>query len=190
LGGEDLGEPVGQKWIALRIIVIATVLVTLVAACSSAADGVDSFGLPLGQPITRSELLVHDESHLFYAGSTVIRRIGADQTPNQRGEEPNPAYAGAILTAPVTPGQLYAFYGKELTARGFHMVKDYHLSSQVSGEAWEVDRRVQVQIGVFDPGLLQADEGVRTAMGPGRLAYEEVLVGYVKHPAGDAGGTG
>ncbi|HEV3281448.1 MAG TPA: hypothetical protein VG032_07565 [Acidimicrobiales bacterium] len=111
--------------------------------------------------------------------------MGSNQTPNEKGE-PNPAYAGAILTAPVTPAALYAFYRKQLEARGFHSVDDYHLSTQVSGQAWEVDQRVQVQIGVFDPTLFEADQPSGSAVRPGHLFYEEVLVGYLNHPKGDA----
>ncbi|MGH9080048.1 MAG: hypothetical protein ACRDYE_08275 [Acidimicrobiales bacterium] len=156
------------------------------AACSTASTGFDAFGLPISRPITRGELLAHQESHLFYPGSRLVRDIGASQTTNQEGEEPNPAYAGAILTASVTADTLYAFYRAELEARGFHMVNDYRLASQVSGQAWETDQRVQVQIGVFDPALLQADQHIRAVVGPGRLVYEEVLVGYSSHPRGDA----
>jgi hypothetical protein len=155
-------------------------------ACSTSSARVDAFGLAIGQPITRDGLASHAESHLFYPGSTKVRDVGANQTPNETGEEPNPAYAGAILTAAVTPATLYAFYQRQLQARGFHQVNDYHLASQVSGEAWEVDQRVQVQIGVFDPARLEADQHIRAAVGPGRLVYEEVLVGYAKHPTGDA----
>jgi hypothetical protein len=93
--------------------------------------------------------------------------VGSNQTPNEKGE-PNPAYAGAILTAPVTPAALYAFYRKQLEARGFHSVDDYHLSTQVSGQAWE------------------ADQPSGSAVRPGHLFYEEVLVGYLNHPKGDA----
>ena len=171
----------------VRGVGVALIAATLVVACGSAAGNVDAFGLPLGQPITRGELLAHDESHLFYPGSTLVREIGANQTPNSESEEPNPAYAGAILIASVTADELYTFYGNALRARGFRMVNDYRPSSQVSGEAWEVDQRVQVQIGVFDPGLLRADEGIGTIVGPGQLVYEEVLVGYSKHPLGDVG---
>ncbi len=172
----------------MRVAGILLAAATLVGACGgSTAGNVDAFGLPVGQPITRGELLAHDESHLFYPGSTLLREIGSNQTPNPNGEEPNPAYAGAILTASVTAGGLYAFYGRELRARGFHMVNDYRLSSQVSGEAWEVDQRVQVQVGIFDPRRLEADQGIVADVGPGRLAYEEVLVGYARHPAGDLG---
>jgi hypothetical protein len=158
----------------------------LVTACSTASGSVDAFGLPVGQPITRGELLAHEESHLFYPGSIVVRDVGANQTPNHKGDEPNPAYTGAILTISVTAGTLYAFYRRQLEARGFHMVNDHHLASQVSGEAWEVDQRVQVQIGVFDPALLAAYQHIRTAVGPGSLVYEEVLVGYSSHPKSDA----
>jgi hypothetical protein len=158
----------------------------LLAACSSTPTAVDAFGLPVGRPITRHELLAHRVSHLFYPGSTLVHDVGADQTPNEKGEEPNPAYAGAILTAAASPAALYAFYRGQLEARGFHMVNDYHLASQVSGQAWEVDQRVQVQIGVFDPALLSADQHIRTAVAPGRLIHEEVLVGYPNHPKADA----
>jgi hypothetical protein len=160
-------------------------------ACSSGASGttdrVDGFGLPVGQPITRAELATHAESHLFYPGSTVVRSVGSNQIANPAAGEPDPAYAGAILTVSATSDQLYAFYDQQLLAKGYHSVTDYRLSSQVSGQAWEVDQRVQVQVGIFDPALLQQDQNITTATQPGELVYEVVLVGYSKHPSGDAG---
>lgn len=145
----------------------------------------DAFGLPIGQPITRAELAAHRESHLFYPGSKVVRSVGSNQISRPQEGEPDPAYAGAILTAAATADQLYAFYERELIARGFHSVIDYRLSSQVSGQAWEVDQRVQVQVGIYDPTRLERDQGISTAPAPGTLVYEVVLVGYPKHPTGD-----
>jgi hypothetical protein len=112
--------------------------------------------------------------------------VGSNQIPRPQEGEPDPAYAGAILTAAVTADQLYAFYDRELIARGFHSVIDYRLSSQVSGQAWEVDQRVQVQVGIYDPARLKQDQGISTAPGPGTLVYEVALVGYAKHPTGDS----
>jgi hypothetical protein len=174
--------------------VVAATAVGL-AACSSsgpsgggatATDHVDAFGLPIGKPITRAELATHAESHLFYPGSTVVRSVGSNQIANPAAGEPDPAYAGAILTASATADQLYAFYQQQLLARGYHSVTDYRLSTQVSGRAWEVDQRVQVQVGIFDPALLQQDQNITAVAEPGELIYEVVLVGYSKHPSGDA----
>jgi hypothetical protein len=131
-------------------------------------------------------LAAHRESHLFYPGSNVVRSVGSNQIPRPHKGEPDPAFAGAILTAAVSPDQLYAFYDRELRARGFHPVNAYRPSSQVSGQAWEVDQRVQVQVGIFDPARLERDQGIATAPGPGTIVYETVLVGYSKHPTGDS----
>jgi hypothetical protein len=161
----------------------------MLTACgaSRAATPVDAFGLPIGQPLTRAELASHRESHLFFPGSKVVRLVGSNQIANpQEPKEPNPAYAGAILTATVTADRLYAFYGQQLRARGFYPEPDYHLASQVSGRTWEVDRRVQVQVGIFDPGLLEQDQNIATAPGLGELVYEVILVGYTKHPVEDS----
>ena len=157
-------------------------------ACSASTGsrGVDDFWLPVGQPITRAELAAYRESHLFYPGSKVIRSIGSNQISRPSEPEPDPAYTGAILTARVTADQLYAFYEHALSPQGFHTVNDYRLSSQVSGRAWEVDQRVQVQVGIFDPAMLEEDQKIATAPGPGDLVYEMVLVGYSKHPSGDS----
>lgn len=160
-------------------------------ACSGGAgtgtDRVDGFGLPVGQPITRAELASHPESHLFYPGSTLVRSVGSDQIANPAAGEPDPAYDGAILTVSASPDHLYSFYEQQLVARGYHSVTDYRLSSQVSGQAWEVDQRVQVQVGIFDPARLQQDQNITAVTQPGELVYEVVLVGYSKHPSGDAG---
>jgi hypothetical protein len=160
----------------------------VLTACgtSAGAQSVDAFGLPVGPPITRAELETHAESHLFYPGSKLVRRVGSNQIPNPHDTEPNPAYAGAILTASATPDQLYAFYRKELRPRGFYAVNDYRLSSQVSGRTWEVDQRVQVQVGIFNPLLLKQDQNITAVTQPGELVYEVVLVGYSKHPVDDA----
>jgi hypothetical protein len=160
----------------------------VLTACgtSASAHSVDAFGLPIGQPLTRAELAAHSESHLFYPGSKLVRWVGSNQIPNPHETEPNPAYAGAILTASATAGQLYAFYEKELRPGGFYAVNDYRLSSQVSGRTWEVDQRVQVQVGIFNPVLLKQDENITAVTQPGDLLYQVVLVGYSKHPSGDA----
>ena len=158
-------------------------------ACGSGTGPprVDAFGLPIGQPLTRAELAAHGESHLYYPGSKVVRLVGSNQIANpQEPKEPNPAYAGAILTATATADQLYAFYGQQLRARGFYTEPNYHLASQVSGRTWEVDQRVQVQVGIFDPVLLEQDQNIATAPGPGELVYEVILVGYTKHPVDDS----
>ena len=160
-------------------------------ACGAShpATPVDAFGLPIGQPLTRAELAAHSESHLYYPGSKVVRLVGSNQIAKTSEPEPDPAYAGAILTATATPDQLYGFYERQLRARGFVPEPDYHLASQVSGRTWEVDQRVQVQVGIFDPGLLEEDQHIATAPGPGELVYEVILVGYPTHPADDSPST-
>ncbi len=131
-------------------------------------------------------MAAHSESHLYYPGSKVVRLVGSNQIAKTFEPEPDPAYAGAILTATATAAQLYAFYDQQLRAKGFYTEPDYHLSSEVSGRTWEIDQRVQVQVGIFDPALLEEDENIATSPGPGGLVYEVILVGYPKHPADDS----
>jgi len=163
----------------------ATLLVSgvVLAACGSgspspATPRLDASGLPVGQPVTQAEVARFPESRLQYPGSTVVRQVGASQTPTQPGEEPNPAYTGAILTAEATPSQLYAWYGAQLKARGFVPAVDYRPGSQTSGRAWQIHHRVQVQVGVFNPTFLRPDLGIDVTLRPGDIAYEAVLVGY------------
>src|ERR1700732_2527422 len=92
----------------LPLIVGAAMVLTSCSA-NTGSPGVDAFGLPIGQPITRAELSVHRESHLFYPGSQVVRSVGSNQIPRPGKGEPDPAFAGAILSAAVTADQLYAF---------------------------------------------------------------------------------
>jgi hypothetical protein len=172
--------------LAVSVVALAACSRGAVGSAGTTAGGVDAFGLPVGQPITRAELAAHAESHLFYPGSTMVRSVGSNQIANPGAGEPDPAYAGAILTASATAAQLYAFYEQGLLARGYRSVNDYRLSSQISGRAWEVDQRVQVQVGIFDPVLLQQDQNITTVTQPGELVYEVDLVGYSKHPSGDA----
>jgi hypothetical protein len=143
-------------------------LIMGVAACSTGtAAGVDGFGLPVDHPINRAELRSHPEAGLAYPGSTVVRTVGSDQTAKPHGEKPDPAYAGSIMTAAVRPVVLYGWYRQWLTARGYHPVVYYRLADQVSGTGWQVAHgREQVQIAVFDPRLLAADQKITVPLPP------------------------
>jgi hypothetical protein len=146
----------------------------------------DAFGLPLDRPISRADLGTHPEAGLSYPGSRLVRAVGSDQTAKPNGQEPDPAYGGAIFTAVTTPARLYAWYADWLTARGYHPVTYYRLTDQPSGVAWQVrDGREQVQVAVFDPRLLALDQHIRAPVAPGGLIYEELLVAYP--PLGDTG---
>jgi hypothetical protein len=107
-----------------------------------------------------------------------VRPVGASQTPTHTREEPNPAYTGAILTAPTSPAALYGWYAAALAARGYTPATPYPPSTQTSARAWELHHRIQVQVGVFDPVRLRQDTGVRVLLRPGHVAYEAVIVGY------------
>jgi hypothetical protein len=159
------------------LVLLATGLMW--AGCGgSSGVKVDASGLPTNQAVTQRELLGFPETHLYYPGSTVVRKVGASQTPTHPGEEPNPAYSGAILTARTSAASLYTWYDNALTARGYTSAADYRPSSQTSGRAWQLHHRLQVQVGIFDPAAL--DSGLRMA-GPvpaGTVVYEEILVGY------------
>jgi hypothetical protein len=148
-------------------------------ACGGpSAVKVDASGLPTNQPVTRSELQHFPESHLFYPGSTMVRQIGANQTPTSPGEEPDAAYTGAILTAPVSSTALFVWYATMLNGRGFTAAISHRLSTQTAGQAWQRHRRLQVQVGVFDPAALEAATGIRVAVPSGTVVYESILVGY------------
>jgi len=101
-----------------------------------------------------------------------------DQTPAAGGEEPDPAFTGAILTAFTTPAALYSWYDAVLARRGFVPAVDFRPADQTSARAWQRDRRLQVQVGVFDPSRLEQDAGISVTLGQGQIVYEAVLVGY------------
>jgi hypothetical protein len=149
------------------------------AACTgSSGFKVDASGLPANQPVTRGELQRFPESRLFYPGSTLVRQIGADQTPTSPGEEPDAAYTGAIVTAHTSSALLFAWYATMLSSRGFSPAISHRLSTQTSGQAWQRHRRLQVQVGVFDAASLKAATGISVAAPPGTIVYESILVGY------------
>jgi hypothetical protein len=150
------------------------------AACGQgSAQAVDSSGLPTNRPVTEGDLQAFEVTHLVYPGSRLLTRVGADQTPTRPGEEPNPAYIGAILVATATSTQLYAWYDRQLTAKGYEPAPDYRLSSESSGQAWQIHKRLQVQVGVFTPaGVPPAAAGEQNPAGPGQIVYEALLVGY------------
>ena len=158
---------------------LLTALLAVTACSPPAAARVDKFGLPLNRPITRADLRTHAEAALSYPGSQLVETIGADQSAKPNGQEPDPAYTGAIRTAATTPAQLYRWYAQWLTARGYHPVPYYRLSDQLSGAAWQVPNgREQVQIAVFDPRLLASDQKITVTVPTGGLIYEELLVAY------------
>lgn len=138
----------------------------------------DGSGLPVNRPIKKADLLRYPQAHLYYAGSHLLKTVGSDQTPTRAGEEPNPAYIGAILTVAASPAQLYSWYGQQLNRQGFESTADYRPSTQISGQAWQSHHRLQIQVGVFDPLRLQADQGLTVAVPAGTTVYEVVLVGY------------
>jgi hypothetical protein len=117
-------------------------------------------------------------AHLYLPGSTVLRPVGATQTPTHRGEEPNPAYTGAILTASASPAALYAWYAAALAARGYTAATPFPPATEISARAWQLHHRIQVQVGVINPALLHQDAGLSVSLRPGSIAYEAVLVGY------------
>ncbi len=101
-----------------------------------------------------------------------------DQTPTHPGEEPNPAFTGAILVASTTPAALYRWYGTALDEHGFRPAPDFRPADQTSGQAWQRQTRLEVQVGVFNPVLLRQGRGVAVNLQPGQVAYEAVVVGY------------
>lgn len=147
--------------------------------CASPAGArLDSMGLPTNKPITQLELSSHPEAHLRYPGSLLVKVVGSDEVAT-RDSEPDPAYAGAILTIAAPATQLYVWYAQWLTARGYHQVTYYRMSDQTSGVAWRAPGgREQVQIGVFDTAELAAQQHISVEVGAGTVIYEQVLVGY------------
>jgi hypothetical protein len=149
------------------------------AGCSSSsAPRFDEFGVPVNRPVTRAQLAALPEATLRYPGSAVVKEIGSDEVAT-RDPEPDPAFAGAILTATTTEAQLYAWYTQWLTAHGYHQVTYYKLTDQVSGIAWRAPHgREQVHVSVFDAAQLAAQQHITAIVPPGGLVYEALLVGY------------
>jgi len=163
----------------LRAALVAVAGLASVAACGNQTSvATDSSGLPVNRPVTRADLTSRPETHLRFPGSVVVKTVGMGETPNKSGEEPNPAFTGAIFEAHATPGQLYAWFGASLSRREFSPARYFMQADQTSGQAWQFRHRLQVQVGVFDPNLLRSDAGIDAEPGPGELVYESVLVGY------------
>ncbi|HEY2043028.1 MAG TPA: hypothetical protein VGH11_10160 [Jatrophihabitans sp.] len=105
-------------------------LVALTAGSSKPASRSDPFGLPTGRPISRADLGSHPEAGLSFPGSRLVKEVGSDQTAKPNGQEPDPAYLGAIFTAVTTPARLYAWYAQWLTTREYHPATYYRLTDQ------------------------------------------------------------
>ena len=149
------------------------------AACTSRAGvRLDAMGLATNGPITLAELSAHPEAQLRYPRSLVVKIVGSDEVATG-DSEPDPAYAGAILTTTATNAQLYTWYAQWLTDHGYHQVTYYRMSDQTSGVAWRAPGgREQVQIGIFDPTKLAAQQHIGVPAGAGSVVYEQLLVGY------------
>lgn len=157
---------------------VASAIIGVTACGAESSVRLDSFGLPINRPVTRAELLSHPESTLYYAGSVVVQTIGSDELATSDAE-PDPAYAGAILTAAATPTQLYAWYATHLAAGGYLPVTYYPMSDQPSGRAWRASKsHEQVQVSVFDRTKLAAQQHIIADVPPDGVIYEVVLVGY------------
>jgi hypothetical protein len=165
----------------LRCVGVALLTLTLGATACSASSAVhkDGFGLPTNRPLTRAELLSHPEAQLRYPDSRIVREIGSDEVAMPHENEPDPAYAGAILTAAATPERLYAWYSTQLAAAGYREVTFYRNPDEVSGKAWRAPNgREQIQVAVFDPAQLAAQQKVTAAAPAGGVVYQQALVGY------------
>jgi hypothetical protein len=163
---------------ALFAVAGAAGLASLTACGSHTHVTTDSSGLPVNRPVKRADLVSRPEGHLRLPGSVIVQPVGMDQTPSKAGEEPNPAFTGAIFEVRATPSQLYAWYGSSLASRGFSPARYFMSADQTSGQAWQFRHRLQVQVAVFDPTLLWSDAGIAVNPTPGELVYESVLVGY------------
>lgn len=166
-----------------RFLLVVAAAVAVSGCTADTPPYRDAVGLPLNRPVTRADLHSHPEARLWFPGSRLVRAIGADQTSQQNGEEDDPAYAGAILTAHTTPARLYAWYAAQVAGRGYRGVIYYRQSDQPSGMAWQAPTgREQVQVAVYDPGQLAEQSHIRPRLPPGDLIYEELFVDYPERP--------
>jgi hypothetical protein len=178
-GGRRLGH--ADRRAVLRCVGVLLLMPTIgLTACgTSSAVHKDGFGLPVNRPLTRAQLLSHPEAQLHYPGSHVVQAVGSDEVAVPHENEPDPAYAGAILTAAATPARLYAWYSAQLTAAGYREITFYRNPDQVSGKAWRAPNgREQIQVAVFDPAQLAAQQKVTATAPAGGVVYQQVLVGY------------
>ncbi len=164
------------RWARFSTLIL---LAALSGGCAAGnGPGTDASGLPTSRPIVQSDLRDRPVARLVYPGSTLVKTVGADQTRNPQGDEPNPAYTGAIRVAPATTAQLYSWYGRWMQIHGFRAATYYRQADESSGQAWAWHHRLQLQLGVFEPMALAADQGIRFAVPPGSIIYEAVVVGY------------
>lgn len=159
----------------IRGVVFGSILTLFLAGCGgSDAVRVDRLGLPRNHPVTRQEVRRLPEAALLYPGSTRVRTIGMDERRQSGEAEPDPAYAGTIAVGPVTAEVLLAWYGRQLTARGFRRATYYKLAGQSTGAAWTAPGdREQVQVGVYAAGSSAAGPVPR-----GHVGYEAIVVNY------------
>jgi hypothetical protein len=162
------------RGIASASISVVVSVVVLTGCGSGPAVRFDRLGLPSDRPVTQQDVRRLPDAALSYPGSTVARAIGMDERKQAGEHEPDPAYAGTIAVAPATVDELFAWYGRQLTARGYRPATYYKLAGQSTGRAWTAPgNREQVQVGVYPPGSAAVG-----SVPPGHVGYGAIVVNY------------
>ena len=108
--------------------VIAAAFGTWAFLIPAQAPATDRDGLPTG-PVTYRFVDSRPEAHLVYPGATVLASTGTTESSDPLEGLKNSAFAGAVLVTRDPPDQVYAWYQKQLSARGW---KPYQLAALLS----------------------------------------------------------
>jgi hypothetical protein len=96
----------------MTVRIAAVVALTVASAAMLAACG----------GVTYKDVLSHPEAHLYYPGSRVVSKAGADESSGlDTGRMP--AGATTNLATAATLSEVYAWYKAELTSRGWKLRK-------------------------------------------------------------------
>jgi hypothetical protein len=105
------------------------------------------------------------ESHLYYPGSRVITTMGGSEDTNPL--QPNPAFAGAILTTTDTADTVNVWYRRKLTAESppWQPYDIPSLTTQISAQGYRRGSRERFSVGIDDPKLLAETLGRQVPTG-------------------------
>jgi hypothetical protein len=118
---------------------------------TSTACRVDAEGFPTC-PVTYAQVSSHEESHLYYPGSTVFSPFGSREVGGLEGKES--AFAGAVLTTTAPPDTVMQWYAHWASSHGWTAYAAPRLSNQTTTNGYYRGKRENFIVAIDDPAAL------------------------------------
>jgi hypothetical protein len=137
----------------------------------------DSATLPVG-PVSYQFVSSRPEAHLVYPGAQLAQNLGGGEQGNPIEGGSSSAFAGAILTTPDSPRDIYGWYRAQLESRHYHPYDILSSPVWISEQGYERGPRERVIVALDDPAALAKVLG--HAIPKGNTVFE---VRYMIFPA-------